>query len=76
MQCVETSHVWEPLTEREQEILDVLVTRQSYREIAQQLFISVNTVKTHVSRVYMKLGATSRKEALERARAADIVTLS
>ena len=60
--------VGEPLTPREQEILRRLHGAQSMREIANDLYVSHNTVKTITSSVYRKLGAHSRIEALSIAR--------
>jgi predicted ATPase/DNA-binding CsgD family transcriptional regulator len=55
------------LTERELEVLRLLATRRTNREIAAALFISVGTVKTHVHRICGKLGVTSRHQAAPRA---------
>jgi len=56
----------EPLTAAEQHILDLLPT-STYLQIADMLYISRNTVKTHLRSVYQKLGVASRSEALARA---------
>jgi len=56
----------EPLTAAEQRILTLLPT-STYLQIAETLYISRNTVKTHLRSIYQKLGVTSRSEALERA---------
>jgi DNA-binding CsgD family transcriptional regulator len=56
------------LTGRECEILELLATGQSNKEMARGLGISPNTVKTHVSRLYEKLEVRSRIRAVEKAR--------
>ena len=58
----------EPLTSRELDILELLQSSLSSSEIARELFVSVNTVKTHTRAIYRKLGATSRDEAVRIAR--------
>jgi LuxR family maltose regulon positive regulatory protein len=58
----------EPLSDREAEVLRYLPTIMSNADIAGELFVSVNTVKTHVKSIYRKLGATRRQEAVRRAR--------
>jgi LuxR family maltose regulon positive regulatory protein len=58
----------EPLSERELTVLRFLPTMMSNAEIAAELFVSVNTIKTHLRHVYAKLGATNRREAVRRAR--------
>jgi len=63
----------DPMSERELEILDLLVEGLSYREIADRLYISRNTVKTHVRHVYTKLGVASREAALDEAERLGIV---
>ena len=56
------------LSPRECEILEALVTGDSNKELARRLGISPNTVKTHVARVYDKLGVQRRVQAIEKAR--------
>jgi len=51
------------LTEREQEILKLVATGTSNKDIAHQLFISSNTVKVHLRNIFAKIGAVSRTEA-------------
>jgi LuxR family transcriptional regulator, maltose regulon positive regulatory protein len=58
----------EPLTDRELEVLRFLAEGRRNREIADQLVVTVETVKKHVSHIFDKLGATSRTEAVARAR--------
>jgi LuxR family transcriptional regulator, maltose regulon positive regulatory protein len=55
-------------TEREQAILRFLPTRMTYQEIADECFISVNTVKSYLKGIYAKLGVATRSQAVERAR--------
>ncbi len=59
----------EPLTEGETRVLRYLPTHLGAREIADELNLSANTVKTHVRHLYQKLDAHNRTEAVERARA-------
>jgi len=58
----------EPLTRREQAVLSLLRKSLSVSDIARELYLSVNTVKTHRRAIYRKLGVSSRQEAIERAR--------
>ncbi|WFE41683.1 LuxR C-terminal-related transcriptional regulator [Micromonospora sp. WMMD998] len=58
----------EPLTERELTVLRYLQSILTNVEIAAELSLSVNTVKTHVRNIYRKLDATRRREAVRRAR--------
>ena len=58
----------EALSDREQAILRFLPTMMSNQEIAGELFVSVNTVKTHLKAIYRKLDATGRRDAVQRAR--------
>jgi LuxR family maltose regulon positive regulatory protein len=57
----------DPLTAAEIRVLEKLSQRLTYTEIAAELYLSLNTVKTHVRHAYMKLGATSRSSAIKRA---------
>jgi LuxR family maltose regulon positive regulatory protein len=58
----------EPLTERERDILRFLPSRLTIREIADERYVSVNTLKFHLKAIYRKLGVSSRTEAAELAR--------
>ena len=58
----------EPLSEREQAILRYLPTMMSNHEIAGELFVSVNTIKTHLKAIYRKLDASGRRDAVQRGR--------
>jgi LuxR family maltose regulon positive regulatory protein len=57
-----------PLTERELEVLQRLSTFSTNIEIATELFLSPNTVKTHLKSLYRKLGVTRRSDAFRRGR--------
>jgi LuxR family maltose regulon positive regulatory protein len=57
----------EPLTEREREVLRLLVAGLSNAALAQELVITVGTVKRHVNSIYGKLGVQSRSQAIARA---------
>ncbi len=61
------------LTTRECEILELLASGQSVKEMARTLGISPNTVKTHVARVYEKLDVQRRVPALEKARSLALI---
>jgi LuxR family transcriptional regulator, maltose regulon positive regulatory protein len=63
-----TPQLPEPLSERELEVLILIDAGQSNRRIAQELFVTAGTVKTHVRNIYRKLDAHSRTQALVRAR--------
>jgi LuxR family transcriptional regulator, maltose regulon positive regulatory protein len=63
----------EPLSEQEQRVLRLLGTGLTNPEIAQELVVSLNTVKTHVKSIYRKLNLSSRKEARQAARHLNLV---
>ncbi|TCI85512.1 response regulator transcription factor [Tenacibaculum sp. M341] len=54
------------LSERENEILNLLAKGKSYASIADELFLSVNTIKTHTRNIYEKLQVNSKKEIIEK----------
>jgi len=58
----------EPLSERERVVLRYLTSALSNVEIAAELYVSVNTVKTHIKSIYRKLDTTGRRDAVRRAR--------
>jgi LuxR family transcriptional regulator, maltose regulon positive regulatory protein len=64
----------EPLTVSETRVLRYLPTHMGTPEIAAELFLSANTVKTHLRHLYRKLGAHNRREAVQRARAIGLLT--
>ena len=64
------------LSPREVEILEAFVDGESNKELARRLDISPNTVKTHVARVYEKLGVDRRVQAIEKARMLSLIPSS
>jgi DNA-binding CsgD family transcriptional regulator len=54
------------LTRRQREVLELLCLDRSYKDVAQTLHLSINTVKTHASRLYRKLGVNGRDELVGR----------
>lgn len=60
----ETPSETEELTEREQQVLQLLARGMPNREIAQTLFLSERTVQAHLTRIFSKMGVTSRLEAV------------
>jgi LuxR family maltose regulon positive regulatory protein len=66
-------HLPEPLSQAETRVLRLLQTSLSAPEIARELYVSVNTIRTHMRHLYDKLGAHRRLEALDRARALGIL---
>ena len=65
--------LFEPLTDRELTILRMLPAPGSLRELAADLFVTPNTLKTHLRAIYRKLGAESREEAVIRAREGGLI---
>jgi DNA-binding CsgD family transcriptional regulator len=61
------------ITPRELEILEAVAAGLSNREIAERLFVSENTVKTHAARVFAKLSVERRTQAVQRAREVGII---
>lgn len=63
----------EPLTARELDVLRLMQSALSLREIADQLYLSINTVRTHCKHIYAKLDVHSRIEATVRAKQLDLL---
>ncbi len=61
------------ITPRELDILEAMATGLSNREIAERLFVSENTVKTHAARLFAKLSARRRTQAIQLAREARLI---
>jgi LuxR family maltose regulon positive regulatory protein len=64
----------EPLSERERDVLRLLASDLSGPEIARELVVSLNTVRTHTKSIYAKLGVNSRRTAVRRARELDLLS--
>lgn len=64
---------FEPLTPREREILVQVAEGSLYKEIADTFGLSVHTVNTHIKRIYSKLQASGRAEAIQKAREAGLL---
>ena len=64
----------EPLSEREIEVLQLIADGLTNREIANKLFLSLNTVKVHTRNIYGKLGAHHRTDAVVKARTLGILS--
>jgi LuxR family maltose regulon positive regulatory protein len=71
-----TETLREPLTEGETRVLRLLATHLSKREIGNELYVSVNTIKTHVKHLYAKLDVQTRRQAVERGRRLGLLTYS
>jgi LuxR family maltose regulon positive regulatory protein len=69
---VQVSKIAEPLSEREMEVLRLLRSELSGPEIAQQLIVSLNTLRTHTKNIFNKLGVNNRRAAVHRAEELDL----
>jgi len=63
----------EPLTPRELEVLEFLITSLSVPEIAKELVISTHTVRTHIKNIYSKLGVNRRLDAIQAAKEHNLI---
>lgn len=61
------------ISKRELEVLELIVTGKSNEEIAEALFVSLNTIKTHTANLYQKLEAKRRTQAIEKAKSLGIL---
>lgn len=62
------------LSTREYEVLQLLALGYSNAEIAERLFLSLSTIKTHVSNLFVKMDVKSRTQAIEKAKRLNIIT--
>jgi LuxR family maltose regulon positive regulatory protein len=67
------SMIIEPLSERELEVLKLLRSELSGPEIAQQLIVSLHTLRTHTNNIFKKLGVNNRRAAVRRAEELDLL---
>ena len=61
------------ISEREHEVLALLAEGLSNKELAERLFVSTNTIKTHLARVYDKLDVARRTQAVQKARSLRLI---
>ena len=61
------------MTPRELEVLQLIADGLSNKEMAERLFVSENTIKTHTSRVFDKLGASRRTQAVQLAKSQGLI---
>ncbi|HEY5169963.1 MAG TPA: LuxR C-terminal-related transcriptional regulator, partial [Thermoleophilia bacterium] len=66
-EALEERRMADPLTTAERRILDLLPTQLTAGQMATRLFLTENTVKSHLSHIYRKLGVTTRTDAVETA---------
>jgi LuxR family maltose regulon positive regulatory protein len=67
------SDMIEPLSERELEVLKLLRSELSGPEIAHELMVSLNTMRTHTNNIFNKLGVNNRRAAVRRAEELDLL---
>jgi DNA-binding NarL/FixJ family response regulator len=70
--CAGSRRAFPELTEREEEILSLVAQGKGNREIAKELFVSLKTVRNHVSNIFLKLQVADRAQAVIRAREAGL----
>jgi LuxR family maltose regulon positive regulatory protein len=73
-EAAQSGQLVEPLSRRERDILRLLASDLSGPDIARELVVSVNTVRTHTRNIYAKLGVTSRRAAVRRADELDLLS--
>jgi len=61
------------LSKRELEVLQLLAAGYSNQEMADRLFVSLNTIKTHLNKIYIKLDVKRRTQAVSKARELNIL---
>ena len=71
-----TQGLVDPLSQRELDVLRLLGTDLAGPDIARELVLSLNTVRTHTKNIYAKLGVNSRRAAVRRAEELDLMSRS
>lgn len=69
-----SSALIEPLTTRELDVLRLIAAGHSNREIAEELYLAVNTIRSYSQQLYGKLGVNSRTQAIARARELGLIS--
>lgn len=62
-----------PLSSRETEVISLLVEGRSYQSIANQLYVSKETIKSHIKNIYIKLHVNNKEEAIKKARSERLI---
>jgi DNA-binding NarL/FixJ family response regulator len=70
-----TSTEFTPLSEREQQVLEMVAKGFMQAEIAEIIGVSINTISTYIKRIYKKLAVNSRTSAVHRANALGLINL-
>jgi LuxR family maltose regulon positive regulatory protein len=63
----------EPLSDREINVLRLMAAGHKYKEVAEQLVISLNTVRHHIRNIYSKLNVNNRAQAVARAKELELL---
>jgi LuxR family maltose regulon positive regulatory protein len=72
-QKISGPHLIEPLSEREIQVLRLLDSALTSTEIGRELYVSVNTIRTHIRNIYAKLGVNRRGDAVRRAKESNLI---
>jgi LuxR family maltose regulon positive regulatory protein len=63
-----STYLIEPLSDRELQVLRLLDSRLTNEEIGRELYVSVNTIRTHIRNIYSKLGVNRRGQAIDKSK--------